>query len=248
MSETVLELKALQYSADGKKLLDGLSLTLESGRIYALIGGAGSGKTALLRILAGLQPAAGGEAAIFGKPISDPASRRDVGMMVGEPALCRELSIAGNLEMQARITGKRDRRRLGKLMKGLGILPRDTGNRSAGSCPASIRVRLGAALALVASPKLVLLDEPFSGLDSDDSVRLRELLQSETEERGMTVLLTTAFFAEAWDTATDFLVLENGRLAAAYTKEALSAGMPEEPMKSSELEAYFQTLRKEEQA
>lgn len=248
MSEAILELRELQYVSDGKKVLDGLNVSLEPGKIYALIGNAGSGKTELLRILAGLQPAAGGEARLFGKPVSDPASRKEVGMLVGEPALCRELSIANNLEMQARITGKRDKRRLGKLMKGLGILPRDTGNRSAGSCPASIRVRLGTALALLAYPKLLLLDEPFSGLDSDDSIKLRDLLLSEMADREMTVLMTAAFFAEVWDTATDFLVLEKGKLAAAYTKNELSAKMPEEGMKSGDLEAFFQSLRKEEQA
>lgn len=248
MSETVLELRELQCVSDGKKVLDGLSFSLTPGKIYALVGDAGSGKTELLRILAGLQPAAGGEASIFGKSVSDSASRKEVGMMVGEPALCRELSIANNLEMQSRITGKPNKRRIGKLMKGLGILPRDTGNRSAGSCPASIRVRLGTALALVASPKLLMLDEPFSGLDSDDSIRLRELLNAEMSDREMTVLMTAAFFAEVWDTATDFLVLEKGKLAAAYTKDELSAKMPEEGMKSGDLEAFFQSLRKGEQA
>ena len=246
MSETVLELKELQSISDGKRALDGLSFALAPGKIYALIGDARSGKTELLRILAGLQPAAGGEASIFGKNVSDPVSRKEVGMLVGDPALCGELSIANNLEMQSRITGKPNKRRIGKLMKGLGILPRDTGNRSAGSCPASIRVRLGIALALVGAPKLLLLDEPFSGLDSDDSVRLRELLGSECAERNMTVLMTGAFFSEVWDSATDFLVLDGGRLAAAYPKEELRRKMPAEDMKSGELEEFFRSLRKGE--
>ena len=246
MADAVLELKELKAEADGKTVLNGLSFRLEKGKRYALLGSAGSGKTELLRILAGLQPAAGGEATIFGKPVSDPASRKEVGMLVGEPAFCRELSIANNLEIQARIVGKPDKRRLGKLMKALAILPRETGNRSAGSCPASIRVRLGTALALVGSPKLLLLDEPFSGLDSDDSIRLRELLEAECAEREMTVLMTGAFFAEVWDSATDFLVLGEGKLAAAYTKAELQAKLPDEGMKSGELEAFFQSLRKGE--
>ena len=246
MSESVLELRELKVVSEGKNLLNGLSFRLEAGKRYALLGDAGSGKTELLRILAGLQPAAGGEATIFGKPVGDPESRRDVGMLVGEPALCRELSIANNLEMQSRIVGKADKRRLGKLMKALELLPRQTGNRSAGSCPASIRVRLGIALALVGAPKLLLLDEPFSGLDSDDSVRLRELLGSECAERNMTVLMTGAFFSEVWDSATDFLVLDGGRLAAAYPKEELRRKMPAEDMKSGELEEFFRSLRKGE--
>ena len=244
MSESVLELRELKAVSEVKNLLNGLSFRLEGGKCYALLGDAGSGKTELLRILAGLQPAAGGEATIFGKPVGDPESRRDVGMLVGEPALCRELSIANNLEMQSRIVGKADKHRLGKLMKALELLPRQTGNRSAGSCPASIRVRLGIALALVGAPKLLLLDEPSSGLDSDDSVRLRELLKSECAERNMTVLMTGAFFSEVWDSATDFLVLDGGRLAAAYPKEELQQKMPAEGMKSGELEEFFRSLRK----
>lgn len=248
MAETVLELRELKYGSDGRNLLNGLSFTLEAGKIYALLGSAGSGKTELLRILAGLQPAAGGEAALFGKPVSEPEARKDVGMLVGEPALCPELSVANNLELQARILGKRDKRRLGQLMKALAILPRQAGNRSAGSCPASIRQRLGTALALVGSPKLALLDEPFSGLDSDDSIRLRELLISEKEERGMTVLMTSAFFSEVWDTAEEFLVLENGVLARRYTHEELAEKLPEDTMKSGDLDAFYQALRKEETA
>lgn len=246
MSDSVLELRELKAVAGGKTVLNGLSFRLEAGKCYALLGNAGSGKTELLRILAGLQPASGGEARLFGKPVSDPGCRKDVGMLVGEPAICRELSVANNLEIQARIVGKVDKRRLGKLMKALALLPRQTGNRSAGSCPASIRVRLGTALALVGSPKLLLLDEPFSGLDSDDSIRLRELLEAECAERKMTVLMTSAFFAEVWDSATDFLVLDGGKLTAVYTKDELRSKMPAGEMKSGELEAFFQSLRKGE--
>ena len=150
-------------------------------------------------------------------------------MLVDEPALWGDLSVAGNLEMQGRLLGKPDRKRMGKLMKALEILPRHTGRRSIGSCPQSIKLRAAAAMALLGSPKLLLLDELYAGLDSDDAKLMDALLKAETEERQMAVLLTGSHLPLLWHTATDFLLLEKGRIRAHYTKDELAARLPEEP-------------------
>ncbi len=244
MSQAVLEVRDLGLSLGGKRVLDGLSLRLEAGRIAALIGPSGSGKTALLRVLGGLVSPEAGSAEIGGVPVTDPAARKETGMLVDEAALWGELSIAGNLEMQGRVLGKADRRRMGKLMKALEILPRNTGSRRAGSCPESIKLRLGAAMALLGQPRLLLLDNIFSGLDSDDAGRLTALLREETEERGMATLLTGAFFPALWNVSTDFFRLEAGKITAQYTKEALLARLPEEPA-GADLDALWEALGKE---
>ncbi len=244
MSQAVLEVRNLGLSLGGKRVLDGLSLRLEAGRIAALIGPSGSGKTALLRVLGGLVPPEAGSAEIGGVPVSDPAARKETGMLVDEAALWGELSIAGNLEMQGRVLGKADRRRMGKLMKALEILPRNTGSRRAGSCPESIKLRLGAAMALLGQPRLLLLDNIFSGLDSDDAGRLTALLREETEERGMATLLTGAFFPALWNVSTDFFRLEAGKITAQYTKEELLARLPEEPA-GADLDALWEAPGRE---
>ena len=247
MSQAVLEVRDLGLSLGGKRVLDGLSLRLEAGRIAALIGPSGSGKTALLRVLGGLVPPEAGSAEIGGVPVTDPAARKETGMLVDEAALWGELSIAGNLEMQGRVLGKADRRRMGKLMKALEILPRNTGSRRAGSCPESIKLRLGAAMALLGQPRLLLLDNIFSGLDSDDAGRLTALLREETEERGMATLLTGAFFPALWNVSTDFFRLEAGKITAQYTKEELLARLPEEPA-GADLDALWEALGREGKA
>ena len=244
MGETILQVSDLTCTVRGKSVLDGLSLRLETGHIYALLGEAGSGKTTLLRCLAGLIPAEGGSAEIGGIPITDPAARRETGFLVDEPALWNELSIAGNLEMQARVLGKVDRRRMGKIMKALGILPREAGNRRVGGSPQSIRVRTAAAMALLGAPKLLLLDEVFSGLDSDDGMKLTELLRSEMESRPMAVLLTGSFLGLLWHAATDFLLLNNGRIRGRYTKADLATRLPEE-YGAQDLAALQEELEKE---
>ena len=247
MGQTVLEVRDLGLSLGGKRVLDGLSLRLEAGRTAALIGPSGSGKTALLRVLGGLVSPEEGSAEIGGIDVSDPASRKETGMLVDEASLWGELSIAGNLEMQSRILGKVDRRRMGKLMKALEILPRNTGSRRAGSCPESIKLRLGAAMALLGQPKFLLLDNIFSGLDSDDAGRFTALLREETEERGMATLLTGAFFPTLWHASTDFFRLEAGKIKAHYTKEELLARLPEEPA-GADLDALWEALGKEGEA
>jgi ABC-2 type transport system ATP-binding protein len=170
-----------------------------------------------------------GQAETGGVSVTDPAARRETGMLVDEPALWGDLSIAGNLEMQGRLLGKADRKRMGKLMKALEILPRHTGRRRLGSCPQSIKIRTAAAMALLGAPKLLLLDELYTGLDSDDARLMDALLRSETEERQMATLLTGSHLPLVWQTATDFLLLQKGRIRAHYTREALAARLPEEP-------------------
>jgi ABC-type multidrug transport system ATPase subunit len=244
MGQVVLEVRDLRHSVGDKPLLDGLSFRLETGGVTALIGPPGSGKTTLLRILGGLLPLQEGSAAIDGTEITEPASRRETGMLVDEPALWGELSVAGNLEMQGRLLGTADRRRMGKLMKALEILPRNIGSRRAGGCPESIKLRLGAAMALLGSPRLLLLDNVFAGLDSDDALRLRKLLQEEMAERAMAVLLTGSYFPALWEAAGEFLRLEEGKIRAHYRKEDLLPRLSEAPG-GPELESLWEELGKE---
>jgi len=244
MSTAVLTAENLRCVSGGAPVLDGVTLALYPGHIYGLVGDPGSGKTAFLRCVAGLIPLESGSAAINGVSVAEAASRRETGMLVHEPALWNELSVPGNLEMMGRILGKPDRKRMGKLMKALEILPRQTGRRSAGSCPASVKLRLGTAMALLGSPKLLMLDNIFSGLDSDDALRMTELLVSETAEREMATLVTSPYLAALWPLATDYLFLHGGRISGKYTREELSSRLTGEPGPET-LQALQEALKKE---
>ena len=247
MTDTLFRATGLTKRYGGAAALDGLDLQLKNGRIYALLGDPGSGRTTLLRCAAGLVKPDSGEVEILGETGDGLyAARHQTGMLIDGPALYRDLSIRNNLKLQGRILGDLPKGRIGKLMKALAITPRDTGNRTVGGCPAGLKMKCAIAMALLPFPSLLLLDEVFGGLDTDDSALFRDLLAAEMEDRPMAVLITGQFFSELYPFATDYLLLEKGKITRSYTREALQARIPADLTRSQELEEAFKTIRKED--
>ena len=247
MTDTLFRATGLTKRYGGAAALDGLDLQLKSGRIYALLGDPGSGRTTLLRCAAGLVKPDSGEVEILGQTGEGLyAARHDVGMLIDGPALYRDLSIRNNLKLQSRIMGDLPKGRIGKLMKALAITPRDTGNRTVGGCPAGLKMKCAIAMAMLPFPSLLLMDEVFGGLDTDDSALFRDLLEAEMADRPMAVLLTGQFFSELYPFATDYLLLEKGKITQSYTREALQTRLPEDLTRSQELEDAFKTIWKED--
>ncbi len=242
----LLRISGLEKTVSGTRVLDGLDLQLEEGRICALLGDASSGKTDLLRCLAGLTAPDQGEISLLGMSGDElHEARRDVGFLVDGPVLYGDLSIINNLLLQSRVRGKVDKKRIGRLLRALKIAPRDIGRRRAGGCPATIKMRLGIAMAFLGAPRLLVLDEVYAGLDTDDSALLQALIREEMEERSMSLLVTGQFFGELFPFATDYVFMDKGRIIARYTREELQARLPEGIGKPNELEDFYQELRKE---
>lgn len=243
MSDSPLQISSLTKRYSGKAVLDQLDLTLESGHIYALISDAGAGKTTLLRCIAGLCKPDSGSVKIAGKE-NGPEARKVLGALIGEPALIRDLSIRGNLQYQSRILGTVPKGRISTLMKALEITPRDTGSRTIGGCPAALKLKCAIALSLLNEPELLILDSVYSGLDTDNSILFRKLIESEVQLRPMAILMTGNFPSEHYPLATDYLLMKNGKIVSHITKDDITAALPEEDIRSAELETLCQSLLK----
>lgn len=168
--------------------LRGVSFHLEPGELVALFGPNGSGKSTLLRLIAGASRPTRGRVRVFGAdPFVEPAARRRLGFLTHATFFYRNITGWENLRMYARMYGL-DGKRIEELADYLGIRER-LGSRVR-EYSRGMRQRLALVRALLHDPDLILLDEPFSGLDPEGIQSLTELLQ-EKARAGKTVLMAT---------------------------------------------------------
>ena len=216
--QRALELDQLwKFYGDYAALRD-LTLTIAEGSCCALIGRNGAGKTTLLRILAGLTPFQRGAVRILGeRPRSDKA-RLQIGFLGHGIGVYEDLSAEENLVFFGRISGVRDGQAVARSWLervGLGRVP----GMPVRQFSRGMRQRLALARTFLHSPKLLLLDEPFTALDDRAIAMLSELL-GEARARGATMVLSTHQIREALAIASHVALIENGRLRYAGERTA----------------------------
>lgn len=201
----------LTKSFGAHRVLDGLDLTATPGRVYALLGRNGAGKSTSLKIMLGLLRADAGECHLLGEPFSRAGLAR-VGASIDGPALYGHLSARDNVRVHALLTGV-DADRVTEVLEVLGL---DAGRRGAGrtkvrSFSTGMKARLALAIALLTDPDVLVLDEPQNGLDPEGIIELRGLIR-ELAARGRTVLISSHQLGEVVRLADDIGVLAGGRL------------------------------------
>ena len=243
----ILSVQGLTKRYGTKSVLDGLSITLEQGRVYGLIGPEGAGKTTLLRLLAGLCFPTSGSLSIFGSRTEAQLrrARKRVGFLIETPVAVEYFSLRQNLELQAPLAGRRDREGMKALRRTLGLTEREVGHRRFRDCAVWERQRYGLAAALLGDPELLVLDEPMSGLDPEGIRVFRELLGQWNRDRGVTMLIAASDPAELLGLATDYLFMEAGRLLLRLTAVELEQKLATAP---EELEEMLLRLREERSA
>jgi ABC-type multidrug transport system ATPase subunit len=200
-------------------------LTLLKGRCYACIGKKDSGKTTLLKIIADLEPVYMGSLTLFGK--SDSAglmeSRERVGAYIDRTVGYRALSFAANFRAQRIAVGRKRGGNMSEVFNKLDFTSRNTDRRRLSAQTTQQRLIYGIAAAFLNNPELLLLDEPFTGLDRDKRVGLAELLISRCQN-GMTALVTFHNLEEACSTGifTDYIFLSEGRVVKQLSSEELN--------------------------
>jgi len=221
---TVLSADRLSRDFGPRRALDGVSLSVAAGEIFALLGPNGGGKTTLFRILATLLAPTSGSFRVAGhEPTGDLAAiRRALGVVFQSPSLDRKLTVMENLLLQGTLYGLRGpalRARAGELLDHFSIA--DRAGDAVETLSGGLARRVEIAKALLHRPPVLLLDEPSTGLDPGARRDLMALLTS-LAEGGAGILLTTHLFEEA-EAATRVGILDRGRLAAEGTPAALRA-------------------------
>ena len=188
---TLLELENVSHAYGTQLVVDNLSLRLAEGEIACLLGASGCGKTTVLRLIAGFETPKTGTIRLRGETVAQSGQsiapeRRRVGMVFQDYALFPHLTVAGNIGGGLKDTSASARRQIDELLALVGLS--GSGNKYPHELSGGQQQRVLIARALVRNPSLLLLDEPLSGLDEHNRIRLKEILQ-ESLAAGCTVVL-----------------------------------------------------------
>jgi iron(III) transport system ATP-binding protein len=223
MSE--LRLHDVHQTYDSHEVLHGVDLTVRRGTLVALLGPSGSGKTTLLRIVCGFERAARGTVEIDGERVAGPdlhvpPEHRRIGYVPQEGALFPHLSVADNITFGLPRAQRRAGHRVAELLEMVG-LPAAYATRAPQQLSGGQQQRVALARALAPAPTLVMLDEPFSALDTALRAETRAAVRAALDAAGATAVLVTHDQPEALSLGDEVAVLWEGRVLQTAQPETL---------------------------
>jgi len=197
------------------EVLRGVDLEVDGGALVAVLGPSGCGKTTLLRLVAGFERADAGRVEVGGAIVEAPGvhvapERRRVGVVPQEQALFPHLSVAANVGYGLRAAGRADERRVAQMLELAGLT--GLGGRMPHEISGGQQQRVALARALAPAPSVVLLDEPFGGLDAALRLSIRSQVREMLRASGATAVLVTHDQEEALSVADRVAVMRDGEV------------------------------------
>ena len=207
-------IKDFSVGLRGVKLraVDDLSLRVPAGQVFGLLGPNGSGKSTTIKIILGLLEPTAGECSVFGVPSAQVEARVDVGYLPESPYFYRNLSGRELVRFYARICGLGGAKvapRVAEVIDWVGLT--EAADRLVGTYSKGMLQRIGLAQALVHNPRLVILDEPTSGVDPVGAAAISELIL-QLKAQGKTVLITSHLLTQIEEICDRVAILDRGRL------------------------------------
>ena len=210
-NRNVVEISNLTKDIKGTKVLNKVNLQLESGKAYGIVGRNGSGKSMLFKAICGLINTTEGSITVFDKVIKNGSFPDDVGMIIENPGFLLQYSAFKNLKILASIKNKISDERIKETIALVGLDPED--KKIVKKFSLGMKQRLGIAQALMENPKLLILDEPMNGLDSEGVKQIREILLK-LKSNSVTILLASHNSDDIDEICDCVYTMENGVLSA----------------------------------
>ena len=235
-----IEIKALTKRYRDTVAVDGLTLAIDEGELFALLGVNGAGKTTTIKMLSCLTRPDSGDATVLGDSITEHPSavKRKIGVSPQETAVAAGLSVQENLALICGIYGfsrEKTASRIAELSKMLSL--QDVMHKKAGKLSGGYARRLSIAMALISEPQVLFLDEPTLGLDVLARSELWDLIRS--LKGRVTVILTTHYMEEAEELSDRIAIMKDGRLLMCDTP----AGIKEKTGTDSIERAFIQIVK-----
>ncbi len=235
-----LSIEHLSKSYDGFKAVGDISFSVKRGSLFAFLGVNGAGKSTTINIICSILKKDAGKIYVNGRDLDEEpfAIKRELGVVFQTSVLDKELTVKENLEIRTAfysLTKEEKKRNLDEIIRLLELAPilnKPIKNLSGGQMR-----RVDIARAMVHRPKLLILDEPTTGLDPKTRLAVWSLIDTIRAETGMTVFLTTHYLEEA-DKATDVVIMDKGKIIAhgtpnelknAYSSDRIVCFRPRDP-------------------
>lgn len=210
--ESVIKTYDLTKRYGRHTVVNSLTLTVPQGSVYGFLGPNGAGKSTSMKMLLGLVHQTGGEVELLGQTMNEEnriALLRQTGSLIESPSGYLHLTAQENLEIVADLKGV-NHRDIGRVLDVVRLT--SDANRTVGQYSLGMKQRLGIAMALLGSPKLLILDEPTNGLDPAGMQEMRSLIASMPETTGATVLISSHLLGEMEQMVTQVGILNEGQL------------------------------------
>jgi phospholipid/cholesterol/gamma-HCH transport system ATP-binding protein len=230
LSDAVVEVRDVQYSAGGRKIFDGLDITARRGRITAFMGPSGTGKTTLLRLITGQVQAERGSVRVWGEEVSRLTTRelfglrRRMGMLFQNGALLTDEDVYENVAFPLRAHTKLPESMIRNLvltkLHAVGL--RGAARLMPSELSGGMARRVALARAIVLDPDILIYDEPFVGLDPISMGVICRLIKQLNEALGITSIVVSHDVQELSTIAHDSFLLSGGRVVASGTPEELN--------------------------
>ena len=189
MTEPCVQIEGVTNRFGEDLVLKEVNLVMESGKVYGIVGNNGSGKTVLMKCICGFLPPSSGRIRVFGKRIGvDRDFPESLGVIIETPGFLTNQTGIRNLKILADLNRKIGETEIRQVLKRVGLNP--DMKKPVGKYSLGMRQRLGIAQAIMEDPKLLILDEPFNGLDKNGVAEIRSLLL-ELKKEGKTILLAS---------------------------------------------------------
>lgn len=216
----MIEVKNIQKSFDGKKVLKGITTTYETGKTNLIIGQSGSGKTVLLKTLLGVHTPDSGQILFDGRDFSSLTTdekrtlRTEIGMVFQGSALFDSMNVEENigfpLQMFTTKTNAEIKDRVQEVIERVNLI--DANKKMPSEISGGMQKRVAIARAIVNNPKYLFCDEPNSGLDPKTSIVIDELIQEITHEYQITTVINTHDMNSVLQIGEHIVFLKNGKL------------------------------------
>ena len=205
-----------------QKAVDSVSVSIERGSVYGLIGRNGAGKTTFLRMIGGLAAPTSGDMEIMGFSSADGTVNQafeKIGSLIEQPGIYKNMSAFENCRLKAICCGIYSEDYVNGKLALAGL--QDVGKKALANFSLGMKQRLGIAMATIGEPELLILDEPINGLDPQGIIEVRDIIHRINQEQNITIVISSHILEELSKIATHYGIIHNGRLIEELSHDEL---------------------------